>query len=243
MQRLFGLSGEIAVNGNEVARPRGLARNNDLVLLKPGFDGQFGGLQRGEHHAIVDNLFGFLAEILVRVLLHLAHHQLLIQRAAIHADSNGLAVVARDLADGGELFISPLPRPHIAGVDPVFIQRFRAFRRLGQKYVPVVMKVADDGSVAPGIAHPFFDLRNRRCRFRHVHCPTHNLRPGFGQLQSLLQRRPDVGGVRVGHGLHDDGRASADAHVSDLHAVSFAARMAASSSVKTLDLCKHSPQF
>src|SRR6266581_2446202 len=100
VQWLFGLRGKIAVHGNEVARPRSLARNNDLVVPQPGFQRQLRRLQRRKHHAIVDDLLGFFAEILVRVLLHLAHDQLLIQRAAIHADPHGLAIVARDSADG-----------------------------------------------------------------------------------------------------------------------------------------------
>ena len=49
-----------------------------------------------------------LPEVLVGVLLHLAHHEFLIQRAAVDADAHGLAVVARHFADGGELFVAAL---------------------------------------------------------------------------------------------------------------------------------------
>ena len=49
--------------------------------------------------------------------------------------------------------------------------------------------------------------------------------------------------IRVGHGLHDDGRASAHAYVSHLHAIRLAARMPARRRVKSFNLCKHSLQF
>ena len=48
------------------------------------------------------------AEIFVGVLLHFVHDELLIERAAIDADAHGLAVVARDFADGGKLLVAAL---------------------------------------------------------------------------------------------------------------------------------------
>jgi hypothetical protein len=37
----------------------------------------------------------------------------------------------------------------------------------------------------------------------------------------LLKCAPDIGGVRVRHGLDDDGRAAADHHVANLDAMRF----------------------
>ena len=92
-------------------------------LRKPRFEGEFGRFERREHHALVDDFFGGLAEVLVGVLLHLAHHQFLIERAAVHADAHGLAVVARDFADGGELLVAALAVADVAGIDAVFVER------------------------------------------------------------------------------------------------------------------------
>ena len=56
------------------------------------------------------------AEIPVGVLLHLGHHQLLIERAAVDADTHRLAVVGRHLADGRELLVPPLAVPTLPGL-------------------------------------------------------------------------------------------------------------------------------
>ena len=174
--------------------------------------------QRGKHHALVDDFFGGLAEILVGVLLHLAHHQFLIERAAIHADAHGLAVVARDFADGGELLVAALAVAHVAGIDAVFVERARAIGIFREQDVAVVMKIADDRSVAARVEQALLDFRHRRGGFRHVHGDAHQFRAGLGQFEALLRGGGDVGRVRVGHGLHDDGRAAADLDFADLHA-------------------------
>ena len=59
VQRLFGLAGEIAIDGDEIARTRSLAGNDDLIVAQAGFERKFGRLHRGEDHALVDDLFGF----------------------------------------------------------------------------------------------------------------------------------------------------------------------------------------
>src|SRR4029077_14143157 len=133
-------------------------------------------------HAIVDNLFGFFSQVLVGVLLHLLHDELLIQRAAVDADADGLAVVARDFANGGKLFVATLARAHVAWIDAVLIQRFRAFWILRQQNVSVVMKTADYRRVATGIQQTLFDLRHGRRSLGHVDRPAHNLRAGFRKL-------------------------------------------------------------
>ncbi len=53
-----------------------------------------------------------------------------------------------------------------------------------------------------------------------IHGDAHHLRTGGGQLEALLRGGGDVGGVGIGHGLNDDGRAATDGHVADLHAMS-----------------------
>ena len=145
MQRLVGLARQIAINVDEIARTRNFAGNDDLILAQAAFNGQFGGFDGREHHALVDDFFGSLAEILVGVLLHLAHDQFLIERAAIHADAHGLAVVARHFADGGELFVAALAVAHVAGIDAVLVEGAGAIGIFGEQHVAVVVEIADDG--------------------------------------------------------------------------------------------------
>ena len=164
MQRLFGLAGQIAIHGDQVAGPRSLARNNDLIVAQSGFEREFGGLHGRKHHALIDDLFGFQAEIFVGVFLHFGHDQLLIQGAAIDADADGFAVVASDLADGGELFVAALAGADITGIDSVFVERLGAFRIFREQHVAVVVEVADDRNVAACREQTLLDFGNRRQR-------------------------------------------------------------------------------
>ena len=123
----------------------------------------------------------------------------MIERAAVDADADGLAVVDRDLADGGELFVAALARANIARVDAVFVKLPGAFPVFRQQDVAVVVKIADDGRAATDVEQALLDFRNGRCSFGDVHGPTHNFGTGLGQFYGLLERGFDVGGVRVGH--------------------------------------------
>src|SRR5208283_1530052 len=114
---------------------------------------------------------------------------------------------------------------------------------LDQQHVTVVMKVADDGHVAPRVQQPLLDLRYRRRRFRHIHRPANEFAPRFGQLQRLLQRRLHVRRVRVGHGLHDDGRAAAHHDAAHLHAKCLPARVPQRVGIKSRNLVQHIHSF
>ena len=156
----------------------------------------------------------------VGVLLHLAHDQLLIERAAVDADAHGLAVVAGDRADGGELLVAALAGADVAGIDAVLVERAGAIGILGQQDVAVVVKIADERSFAAGVEHALLDFGDGGGGFRNVHGDADHLRAGGGQLDALLHGGGDVGRVGIGHGLDDDGRAAADGHVADFHAMS-----------------------
>ncbi len=236
MQRLFGFAGKVAIDGDEVAGARSFARNNNLVVSQTRFKREFRGLHGGQHHAVVDDFFGFLAEILVGVLLHFQHDQLLIERAAIDADAYRFAVVARDFANGGELFITALACADIAGIDAIFVQRLGAIGIFREQNVAVVMKVADDRNIATSCEKTILDFGDSGSGFRNVDGPAHDFRASFGKFQSLLQSAFNIGGVRVGHGLDDDRSAAADADVSDIYAVSFAARVAGAGGVVACNL-------
>ena len=42
----------------QIARPRDLAGNDDLLFRETRFEREFRGLQRRDHHAVVDDFFG-----------------------------------------------------------------------------------------------------------------------------------------------------------------------------------------
>ena len=85
-----------------------------------------------------------MAEIAVGVLLHLRDDQLLVERAAVDADADRLAVIAGDFADGRELLVAPLAGADVAGIDAVLVERVRAVGIAGQQQVAVVVEVADE---------------------------------------------------------------------------------------------------
>ncbi len=80
------------------------------------------------------------------------------------------------------------------------------------------MKIADDGNVAARVEQAFLDFRHRGGSFWHVHGDADKFRARLREFEALLCGGRDVGGVRVGHGLNDDGRASAHLNFADLDA-------------------------
>ena len=182
-------------------------------------------MQRGEDHALIDDFFRGLTEILFRVLLHFLHHKLLIERAAIDADADGFAVVARHFANGGELFVAALAVADVAWIDAVFIERAGAIGIFREQHVAVVMEIADDRRVAACVEQAFLDFGKCGGCFRHVDRHADEFRAGLGQFEALLGGCRDVGGVRVGHRLDDDGRAAADLDFADLYADRFVTRL------------------
>src|SRR5438876_3717446 len=109
MQRLVGPPRERAVDGNQVARPRRLARNDDLILAEAALDRERRRLDRRQHHAFVDDVLGSPTEIAVGILLHLRDDELLVQRPAVDTNPYRAAVVDRHLADRRKLLVAPAP--------------------------------------------------------------------------------------------------------------------------------------
>src|SRR5215469_95637 len=239
VQGLAGFARQIAIDGNQVARARGFAGDDDLVGAQTRFEGKFGGFERGKHHTFVNDFFRLFAKILVGILLHFAHHQLLIEGTAIHTDAHGLAVIDGHFADGGELLVTTLSGAHISGIDAVLVERLGACGVFGQQHVAVVVEVADDGHVATGVEQPLLDERHRFGGFRNVDGPADDFRAGFGEFDALPEGSIDVGRVGIGHGLDDNGSAAADLNVADFYAVSFFARLAQSSRVSSGNLVQH----
>ena len=218
MKRLIGGAGQLAVDRDEIARSRGLARDDDLVLPQSALEGERRRFDRREHHALVEDLFRGETEIAVGVLLHPHHDQLLIERAAVDADAHRLAVVDRDFADRRELLVAPFPGADVARIDAVLVERGRALGIPGQEQVAVVVEVADERRLASGVEHPPLDLGHRGGGLGEIDRDPHHVGSGFGKLDALLSRGSRVGGIGHRHRLHDDRRAAANLDATDFHA-------------------------
>ena len=69
----------------------------------------------------------------LRVLVHQARQQLLVERAPVDADAHRLVVLERQLDDGGELRVALVLEADVAGVDAVLVERLGAGRILGEQ--------------------------------------------------------------------------------------------------------------
>ena len=149
------------------------------------------------------------------VLVHQPREQIRIQAPPVHADAHRLVVTAGDLDHFRELRIALGSPPDVARVDAVLGERRRALRVLTQQLVTVEMKIADQRHVDAGTLEPLADRRDRGGRLAGVHGDAHQLRARARQRFHLARRAGDVRGVGIGHRLHDDGRAAADADATD----------------------------
>ena len=100
--------------------------------------------------------------LLLRVLIHHAREQLLVEAAPVDADAHRLAVADRALDHGGELLVALRAAADVAGIDAVLGERLRAIRILRQQLVAVVVEVADQRHVAAARVEPLADARDLR---------------------------------------------------------------------------------
>ncbi len=83
----------------------------------------------------------------LRVLVHDARQQRLIEAAPVHADAHRLAVAAGDLDQLRELLVAPGTFADVARIDAQLVQRFGARRIVGEQLVAVEMEIADQRHV------------------------------------------------------------------------------------------------
>jgi hypothetical protein len=69
----------------------------------------------------------------------------------------------------------------------------------------VEMEITDQRDGAALAVEPFADVRHRRRGLFGIDGDAHQFRARLGQLRHLGHRGLDIGGVRVGHGLHHHG--------------------------------------
>ena len=131
---------------------------------------------------------------LLRVLVHQAREQVLVEAAPVDADAHRLAVAAGRLDHLGELRIALAAAADVARVDAVLGERLGAGRVLAQQLVPVEVEVADDRHRHAELRQALDDVRHRRRRLVGVDGDAHQLRArdarARGPAAPCLRRRP-----------------------------------------------------
>ena len=125
-------------------------------------------------------------------------------------------MLGRGLDDGAELPVLLLLEADIARVDAVLVERLGAGRMIGQELVADVVEVADDRRVHAHLEQALLDVRNRGRRLVAIDGNAHDLGTRARQRRHLPHCSVDIGGIGIGHGLHDDGGAAADQHPADI---------------------------
>ena len=151
----------------------------------------------------------------LRVLVHQARQQVLIETAPVDADAHRLLVAACDLDHLGELRVALAAATDVAGIDPVLVQRLGARRMLLEQLVPVEVKVTDQRHAHAGPLQALADDRHLRRGLGRVDRDAHQLGAGARQRLHLFGGGLGVGGVGIGHRLHHDRCAAADLNTTD----------------------------
>ena len=214
---MVAASGQRTVDTDQVLHPAHLARQDDAIAAQPDLLGPGRALQRRCDHHFAHHLIGVQRLRHARVFIHHLRDQALVQRAPVHADAHGLVVGDGGLDHARELGIPFLTAADIAGIDAVLGERLRALGVLGQQAVSVEMEIADQGYRHTARVQPLADRRHRARRLLAVDGDTHQLRAGTCQIGDLVDGSRGVGGICVGHRLHDHGRVSADHDLADTH--------------------------
>jgi len=149
------------------------------------------------------------------VVFHQPGEQFLIERAPIGPDPHRLVVLQRDLDDVGELAVALVLEADIAGIDAVFVERLGAGRMLRKELVADIMEIADQRRGDAALAQAVADMRHRGRGLIAVDRDPHQFRTRARQCGDLGHRAFNIGGVSIGHRLHDDRRAPADGDIAD----------------------------
>ena len=195
----------------------GFGRQDDLVRAHAVTLRKLRAGRGGMHDGLVQHLARLSRLRALRVVVHHAGEQLLIEAAPVHADAHGLVVLQRDLDDVGELLVALVAEADIAGIDAVFRERLGAVRIGRKQLVADIVEIADERHIHAHFQQPVADMRHGRRRLFAVHGDAHQLRARLRERGDLLHGGVHIRGVGVRHRLHNDGRAPADGHAANLH--------------------------
>ena len=186
MERVVAACGEHLVDVDQVADPGNFAADDDLVVAQAVALGGGGGIEGAaahgfEHHVPCGQGIGAL-----RVFVHHAGQQGLVERAPVDADADRLLIFDGALDHGAEIVVVFAADGDVAGIDAVLGQGPSAGRILFQQQVAVVVEVADDGDVDVPFGEAFDDVRQGSSGVVVVDGDPDDFRAGFDQLGNLL---------------------------------------------------------
>ncbi len=222
MERVVRASAEIEIDRNEILHRRHLGGQNDAVATEPDLLGALSREQGRLHHRFARHRARVDRIGRARILVHQVRQQLLVERAPIGADAHRLVVLDRRFDNGAELAILLFLEADIAGIDAILVERLGAGRMIGEELVADIVEVADDGHDDAHLQKPLLDVRNGGRRLVAVYRDANELGAGAGERRHLPRRSLDVGGIGIGHGLHDHRRAAAHEHAADIDGDRFA---------------------
>src|SRR5215470_2569931 len=210
VERVVGAWRELSIDVHEVLHARDLGGEDDASMREAGLLGQLRGLDGALDHGVHGHIACAQRLAQLRVRVHHAREQVLVEAAPVDADAHGLAVVDGHLDDGVEVVVVVLA-PDVARIDAVLGEGFGAGGVLREEDVAVVVKIPDHGHL-----HLLDDLRHGARGLVVVHGDAHQLTARGVERIDLGHGGGGVGGIGVGHGLDDDGPPAADldaAHV------------------------------
>ena len=210
MQRVVTAAGQFSIDGYHVLHVGDLGRQHDGVAGKANafcLLGAFDG--RGDKGLAHDGL-GVPGLGVCRVGVHQARQHGLVKRAPVDTDAHRLAVAAGGLDHGAVVVVALGAAAHVARVDAVLGQCLGTLGEIVQQLVAVVVEVAHQRHLAAHAIELFTNGGNFGCGGRGVDGDADQLGAGLGQRAGLDGRGDGLGGVGVGHRLHDHRPVAAD---------------------------------
>ena len=142
MQGIGAARRQIAVDGNQVLHAADLGADHDHVGLQSQALCPLGAVQCRHHDGFAHHLDGRQRRRPLRVLVHHAREQVLIEAPPIHADAHRLRVPTGRLDHFRELWVALAAAADIARIDAQLRQRLRASRMRLEQFVAIEVKIA-----------------------------------------------------------------------------------------------------
>ena len=116
VQGIIAARSQRAININQVLHSADFGAQNDLIAAQSVFLRQAGGIQRAHHHGFHGHFARVFRLSQQRILVHHARQQRLVERSPVHADTNRLLVLDRDLDHGAEVVVVFRPMLTLPGL-------------------------------------------------------------------------------------------------------------------------------
>ncbi len=160
MQRVIAAARERAIDRDEMLDVGDLCRKDNSIPAKTDFLGSRGGTQRRLHHGLAGHGAGRAGRGRPRIFVHEGGEKFLIEGPPVCADPHRLAMLERGFDDRRKLPVLLVLEADIAGIDPIFVERFGTGGMIGQKLVADIMEIADQ-------RHMTFDFGKTISNVRH----------------------------------------------------------------------------